>query len=903
VAETGGRDDRLVVWAGRIERWIGIAIVVACVIYVFVQLQPRLLFLNTTAAGGDTGAHVWFPAFMRDHLLPHFRLAGWTPDYYAGFPAGQFYFPLPALITVGLNIVLPYNVAFKLVTALGPILLPIAAYVFGKGIRAPKPGPALMAVGATAFLFFKDGGDATQKFDLHIMGGTITSTLAGEFSFEIALAFALLFLGTFAMALDRRGSLWLPAALFAATVMSHLVVGVFVVYAGAVVWLLHRPVKNVKRAAAMVVVGGLLTAVWTLPLAATLQYTTDMRYEPIGSTVGGGASYFDWMFLSEMWFVFPLCIVAIVAGVVYKRRATLNIAAIGVMAGLVFYGWEGLRDVFGKAPAWNLRLLPFWYVMLYLLAGLGAAEIVRFVGKFGAWVAYGTEPLLEDSPDDADVAVPEPVPALVGAGAGGAELGHDEAVDQPPLDATVFAASEPPEPPEATDALDLGDARDGDGAGSSPSTRTLRARSAIVCAVIVALLASVLTAVALVRVNDTRGYITYWAKYNYTGYQGGTTADFTAKSWPEYKAFMDTVDALPPGRLMWEGSDSIGAYGTPLALMLIPYWTNERITTMEGLYYEASATTPYHFMAAATLMLQPSNPVRGLPYRTLADFDLGVKYLQLEGVRYYAVTSPEVKAKADANPALKQVATVPDLDNKPPSGWTIYQVADSPVVSPLAYQPVAVDNMQSDANWKCEGGTPPAAGTSVAQFSAWECSAVPWFNDPSALDRPLTDGGPSSWQHAGQAKARSEAKVPLPPVKVSNIHSTDDSVEFDVSRTGVPVMVKTSYFPNWEAEGAKGPWRATPDFMVVVPTSHHVKLVYGTTTAEWLGRIGTLAGFVGLGLLAWWGWNHRGPELAPAGDAVVADDEGSAHGDGNNGGRRRRRSVRFPLRSRGDPGG
>jgi hypothetical protein len=101
--------------------------------------------------------------------------------------------------------------------------------------------------------------------------------------------------------------------------------------------------------------------------------------------------------------------------------------------------------------------------------------------------------------------------------------------------------------------------------------------------------------------------------------------------------------------------------------------------------------------------------------------------------------------------------------------------------------------------------------------------------------------------------ARQVAKKRLPQVKVSNIRTTDDSISFDVSRTGVPVMVKSSYFPNWSADGADGPWRATPDFMVVVPTSRHVSLTYGTTPAEWLGRAGTLAGLAGLGGLVWWG--------------------------------------------------
>jgi hypothetical protein len=59
-------------WSDRIELWVSLAVVAACCIYIFVQLKPGLLFLDTTTAGGDTGAHVWFPAFLRDHLLPHF---------------------------------------------------------------------------------------------------------------------------------------------------------------------------------------------------------------------------------------------------------------------------------------------------------------------------------------------------------------------------------------------------------------------------------------------------------------------------------------------------------------------------------------------------------------------------------------------------------------------------------------------------------------------------------------------------------------------------------------------------------------------------------------------------------------------------------------------------------------
>jgi hypothetical protein len=840
-----------------LERWLGIAILVACCVYVFVELQPALLLRNTTITGGDTGAHVWFPDFLIDHFLP-WKVAGWSNDFYAGFPAGQFYFPFPAVLIALLDVVVPYNIAFKLVTALGPVLLPVGAYVFAKGVRAPRPSAPVFALFAVGFLYLKDGGETTRTFDLHIMGGTLASTLAGEFSFMIALGLALCFLGTLVRALDRRGALWVPAVLLALTVTSHLVVGVFAVFAGGVVWLIVHPVRNFTRTAAISGVGVLLTAFWLLPLAVNLGNTTDMRYEPLPGT---GQSYWDWMFLGAIWFLYPLALVAIGAGIWYRRRATLIVASITVVSGLAFYEWEGVRAVLGKAPAWNLRLLPFWYVMVYLLAALGVAELLRLLALGVTWLIRGSEE--RSAPEPARVAPVEPAePAAIKWSA------DDET--------TGTLVGSVPEPVSASQP-------------AGPPWRAAVPRRGV-RVLVASALAVVLTVGGLLLINNAHDFLPYWAKYNYTGYESGSADNFTAKSWPEYRAFMDTANNLAPGRMAWEPGDAIGAYGTPLALMLLPYWTHGRIQSMEGLYFEASTTTPYHFMTIATLAQTPSNPVRGLPYKTIADFDLGVRYLQLMGVRYYAAFTDAAKAKAAANPSLTPVATVPDLDGKPPSGWTIYQVADSPTVQALTYRPVVIDGLHGGQSWACEGQPKPTVATPDMEFSPWDCASIPWFSDPGALDRPLTDGGPADWQHATQEKARSLPKESLPKVDVTNVRTTESSVAFDVSRTGVPVMVKTSSYPNWKAEGAKGPWRATPNFMVVVPTSKHVKLTFTTATVDWVGRVLTVVGVLGLGALIWWGvvTRRRGDpdDSDQPDDSDGSDDDGPDDGGPDDGAER-----------------
>ena len=77
-----------------------------------------------------------------------------------------------------------------------------------------------------------------------------------------------------------------------------------------------------------------------------------------------------------------------------------------------------------------------------------------------------------------------------------------------------------------------------------------------------------------------------------------------------------------------------------------------------GLYYESSATTPYHFLNAAELSDQPSNPVRGLDYPTGPDVAEGVQHLQMLGVKYFMAETPDIEAQADADSNLRLVATV-----------------------------------------------------------------------------------------------------------------------------------------------------------------------------------------------------------------------------------------------------
>jgi hypothetical protein len=172
-------------------------------------------------------------------------------------------------------------------------------------------------------------------------------------------------------------------------------------------------------------------------------------------------------------------------------------------------------------------------------------------------------------------------------------------------------------------------------------------------------------------------------------------------------------------------------------------------------------------------------------------------------------------------------------------------VLDSALVTPLTSEPEVVRGISHAAE-------------------DWLQVSAPWFGDPSRWDVPLASSGPSSWPRvratlpSGEARpigtgvtvSSSAASSRLPRVRVSGIRESDDGISFDVDRVGVPVLVKVSYFPNWRASGADGPWRVTPNFMVVVPTSRHVSLHYGWTPVEGLGWLATFGGLASVVVLA-----------------------------------------------------
>jgi len=328
-----------------------------------------------------------------------------------------------------------------------------------------------------------------------------------------------------------------------------------------------------------------------------------------------------------------------------------------------------------------------------------------------------------------------------------------------------------------------------------------------------------------------------WVQLSYSGYEGRS-------GYPEYKQLMDTVDALPPGRVASEWNTAIGAYGTPFALSLFPYWSPEH-PSMQGLYYESSLTTPFNRIIESEISRDPSRRINGLRYHPM-DFERGSAHLALYDVAYYVSFTDEAEQSA-WDQGWESVAVAPP--------WTIFALPPSQAVD--------------------VAGVEPTVWAGASDFSE---AALDWYDDVNNLDHWLVASGPDSWVRVDAVDER----LRVPPTAydvetdaVTNVLVEDDRISFDTTAIGVPHLVKVSYFPNWEAEGADGPFRAAPSLMVVVPTEGSVVLHFGRTSAETVGLILTL---LALGTLAGWGYRllkarkaDSGPRHGSVADAPLPD--------------------------------
>lgn len=707
--------------------WSTLAVVTGFVLWHF---HPHVLFADTTPVSSDLGSHVMAPAYLREHLLPHGRLTGWSPDWFTGYPIFTFYFPMMGIVPLIFDTVLPYNVAYKLAAVSGPLTLPLVGYAFGRLNRRSRATAAGYGVAMLIVLL---------QPRLWRVGGTIWSAATGEFSYGISLSAGLLTLGMASAGLRTGRYRALTGACLGVTMLSHTVPTATVFLGLAVLTLTRFSWAKVRWTASVVAVGVGLAGFWLVPLLLRLDMTS-------GPDSAATTAWADVLFLAEM---APVIIVAL--------------AGLAVTAFLYLVGETRRRDDVATFLAW-MALTSF---LLFALLPTAAIEDIRFLPCWFLWLS-------------------------------------------------LLAANAISRLAEFLDNERLSSARGRPLA--SPQLGLLLTPVALFAAIV--LLWGSGLGEGLLHPADSPA-VREFTKTHMSGYQRGENRR-------EFQGFIDATRSIAHdkgcGRAIaeWNEGEWDGAR-QPFADMTA-YWTDGCIASGGGLTMQSSPTTPF-LRAARERVSFEAVALEG--ERKPFDLPAGIGDFRLLGIRYLIASHPSTQRSADSNPDLRLVAEAAASEGK---SWRFYEVRDVEVVQPLQYEPMVVPSLDRSRK-------------------AWDRAARPWFETGPARDVPLAVDGPPEWLRADSVPDTLPRR-PLPATTVSNVVLDRQRIAFDVADVGIPILVKVSYFPNWRAKGADGPWRVTPNHMVVVPRSNTVQLDYGRSLPEHVGSVASLASVGGLVALA-----------------------------------------------------
>ncbi|MBW1819514.1 MAG: hypothetical protein JRJ60_20430, partial [Deltaproteobacteria bacterium] len=344
------------------NKWIYVDLLLMAAIFGFLlcYFEPRLLLLKTTTTGGDTASHYYIAHYLTEHLLPQGKISGWCQGRLAGYPMLQYYFPLPFVLIGLLSHIIPFQIAFKLITVLGTFLLPPFTYLFFRLLRQPFPVPIIGAAFSLGFLF-------SEGFTM--WGGNIPSTLAGQFSHSLGMALTVLWLGLLHRNLSENKDVSGCTLILAMIGLCH---GYTLLFCGfASLFFLFVPgkfAKNLKKLLLIHIGAFCLMAFWLLPLLIYLPYTTKISMF---------WAFYTWKEAVEqilptiLWPFVGLALAGTVSAFAVKGRRPGAMPALGVWA----YIWylvvcgAALYSIGYRLKVVDVRFLPF---SIFFLTASGA---------------------------------------------------------------------------------------------------------------------------------------------------------------------------------------------------------------------------------------------------------------------------------------------------------------------------------------------------------------------------------------------------------------------------------------------------------------------------------------------------------------------------------------------------
>lgn len=307
-------------------------------------------------------------------------------------------------------------------------------------------------------------------------------------------------------------------------------------------------------------------------------------------------------------------------------------------------------------------------------------------------------------------------------------------------------------------------------------------------------------------------FIPKWIRWNFEGME--------QSPWWRYYYIVNTI-GLAGGphspRVAYQHSPLHDKAGTIRAFEALPLISGR--PTLEGAYMQSSPSSPFVYYIQSELTEDPSCPF--VQYKcTTFDPEQALAHLELFNVKEVIAVTDKVKEALASSAGYREEATI--------GPYKIFEVrqGNGQYVVPLRYEPVAV----TDGDWKR--------------------LAYDWFTKPEWLDVPLLflrpgEPTPEDALRFNGLEAAPEKRAFPPECRVKDALGNEE-IQFETDCPSRPHLIKMSYHPKWRVEGADRIYLTSPAFMLVYPTSRHVRLVFGNRWPDYVGWAATAVGMAWL---------------------------------------------------------
>jgi hypothetical protein len=304
-----------------------------------------------------------------------------------------------------------------------------------------------------------------------------------------------------------------------------------------------------------------------------------------------------------------------------------------------------------------------------------------------------------------------------------------------------------------------------------------------------------------VHANTT--FVPSWIRWNYEGLQSKPTWGLLDRLTTKLKGTMSDP------RIAYENSPLHDRFGSMRVFESIPLLSGR--PTLEGVLLQTAVNSPYIYWLQSQVSKQGSGVIPGYPYPSF-DAVRATPRLALYNAHDWITITPEITEPLEKDPRWMRTF------HEPPYSIFHLKDADPHYVRVPKFRPVLMDT----ADWKHD-------------FHRW-------FANDAVLDVPLVLGSsvPADARAQFPLTTTSPTNPPRQPIdKTCQIDERLDhlQIEFTTTCPGEPHLIAVSYFPNWQVEGARHVFLASPAFMMVIPDGPHVTLRFQRIFPDYLGLL------------------------------------------------------------------